>query len=53
MRIPQTVLPALKAAKVSVTGIGIPAVEPVINGLLELATLIDVRESVAHRECRA
>jgi len=48
MRIHQAALPVLKLAKASVTGIGIPAVEPLINGVLELATLVDVRESVAH-----
>lgn len=53
MHILQAALPVLNLAKASVTGIGIPAVEPVINGVLELATLIDVRESVAHRECRS
>lgn len=53
MRIHQAALPVLKLAKASVTGIGIPAVEPLISGVLELATLVDVGESVAHRECRS
>jgi hypothetical protein len=53
MRIHQAALPVLNLAKASVTGIGIPAVELIINGVLELATLVDVSESVAHRECRS
>ncbi|KAJ6587460.1 hypothetical protein DFH09DRAFT_229581, partial [Mycena vulgaris] len=45
MRIHQAALPVLNLAKASVTGIGIPGVEPVINGVLELATLIDTMHS--------
>ncbi|KAJ7924554.1 hypothetical protein B0H13DRAFT_1863785 [Mycena leptocephala] len=41
MRIHQAALPVLNLAKASVTGIGIPAVELIINGVLELATLVD------------
>ncbi|KAJ6620959.1 quinon protein alcohol dehydrogenase-like superfamily [Mycena sp. CBHHK59/15] len=39
-RILEAILPALSLAKASVTGIGIPGVEPVINGVLELARMI-------------
>ncbi|KAJ7310993.1 hypothetical protein DFH08DRAFT_943953 [Mycena albidolilacea] len=45
MRIHQAALPVLKLAKASVTGIGIPAVEPLISGVLELATLVDKMHS--------
>ncbi|KAJ6543123.1 hypothetical protein B0H19DRAFT_1381054 [Mycena capillaripes] len=34
------VLPALNLAKAAVTGIGVPGVEPVINGVLELGTMV-------------
>jgi hypothetical protein len=35
-----TVLPALSLAKAGVTGIGIPAVEPIVNGVLELGKMV-------------
>jgi hypothetical protein len=38
-----TILPALRLAKAGVTGIGIPGVEPAINGVLTLATMLSVR----------
>ncbi|KAJ6460309.1 hypothetical protein C8R45DRAFT_1029882 [Mycena sanguinolenta] len=43
MRIHQAALPVLKLAKASVTGIGI--LEPVISGILELATVVDTMHS--------
>ncbi|KAJ7862201.1 hypothetical protein B0H13DRAFT_1900209 [Mycena leptocephala] len=36
----RAILPALNLAKVGATGIGVPGVEPVINGVLELATML-------------
>jgi hypothetical protein len=38
-----SVIPALSLAKAGVTGIGIPAVEPVVNGVYELAQMLSVR----------
>ncbi|KAJ7155263.1 hypothetical protein C8R46DRAFT_1117335 [Mycena filopes] len=45
MEILDKVIPVLTLAKASVTGIGIPAVEPVLNGVLELATMISTMRS--------
>ncbi|KAJ6629690.1 hypothetical protein B0H10DRAFT_1939664 [Mycena sp. CBHHK59/15] len=44
-RILEAILPALSLAKASVTGIGIPGVEPVINGVLELVTMISTMKA--------
>ncbi|KAJ6629701.1 hypothetical protein B0H10DRAFT_1939673 [Mycena sp. CBHHK59/15] len=41
----EAILPALSLAKASVTGIGIPGVEPVINGVLELVTMISTMKA--------
>lgn len=38
-----SILAALQCAKVGVTGIGIPGVEPIINGVLELGLMVLVR----------
>ncbi|KAJ7892179.1 hypothetical protein B0H13DRAFT_1886916 [Mycena leptocephala] len=40
-----TILPALILAKAGATGIGIPGVESIINGLLELATTVSTMKS--------
>ncbi|KAJ7764420.1 hypothetical protein B0H16DRAFT_1526974, partial [Mycena metata] len=41
----ENVIPVLSLAKASVTSIGVPAVEPVINGVLELATMVSTMRS--------
>ncbi|KAF8196299.1 hypothetical protein K438DRAFT_757477, partial [Mycena galopus ATCC 62051] len=45
MHINQAALPVLRLARASTTGIGVPAVELIINGVLELATLVDTMHS--------
>ncbi|KAJ7358352.1 hypothetical protein DFH08DRAFT_848300 [Mycena albidolilacea] len=40
-----TVLPALSLAKAGVTGIGVPAVEPIVNGVLELGKMLLTMQS--------
>ncbi|KAJ7512152.1 hypothetical protein B0H11DRAFT_1898657 [Mycena galericulata] len=40
-----TILPALNLAKAGVTGIGVPGVEPIINGVLELATMVSTMKA--------
>jgi hypothetical protein len=40
------VLPALTLARAAVTGINIPGVEGTLNGLLELATMLSVADSM-------
>ncbi|KAJ7842054.1 hypothetical protein B0H13DRAFT_1909981 [Mycena leptocephala] len=45
MQVLENVLPALNLAKAVATGIGIPGVEPVINGVLELATMVSTMGS--------
>ncbi|KAJ7821853.1 hypothetical protein B0H13DRAFT_1920490 [Mycena leptocephala] len=35
-----TILPALNLAKAGVTGLGVPGVEPIINGVLELGKMV-------------
>jgi hypothetical protein len=37
-----TVLPVLSLVKAGVTGIGVPAVEPIVNGVLELGKMLVV-----------
>ncbi|KAJ7480818.1 hypothetical protein FB451DRAFT_1394878 [Mycena latifolia] len=39
------ILPALRVAKAGATGIGLPGVEPAINGVLELATMLSTMKS--------
>ncbi|KAF7342411.1 WD-REPEATS-REGION domain-containing protein [Mycena venus] len=39
-----SILPALVVAKVGVTGLGVPGVEPVINAVLELLTMISTMQ---------
>ncbi|KAJ7797281.1 hypothetical protein B0H13DRAFT_2392237 [Mycena leptocephala] len=39
------ILPALTFARAGVTGIGIPGVEPAINGILELATMLSTTKA--------
>jgi hypothetical protein len=43
-----TVLPALNLAKAGVTGIGVPGVEPIINGVLQLGTMVLVCRETSH-----
>jgi hypothetical protein len=45
MQVLENVLPVLNLAKAGATGIGIPGVEPVINGVLQLATMVSVCDS--------
>ncbi|KAJ6566194.1 WD40-repeat-containing domain protein [Mycena capillaripes] len=45
MRVLDNVVPALSLAKAGVTGIGIPGVEPAINGVLELAMMVSTMHS--------
>jgi hypothetical protein len=47
MPILENVLPALHLAKVGATGVGIPGVEGALNGVLELATMVSVRDSAS------
>jgi hypothetical protein len=47
MQVLESVLPALNLAKAGATGLGIPGVEPVINGVLELATMVSVCDSTS------
>jgi hypothetical protein len=47
MQVLESVIPALNLARVVATGIGIPGVESVINGVLELATMISVCDSAS------
>lgn len=49
-----TVLPVLNLAKAGVTGIGVPGLEPVVNGVYELANMVAVSHLASrnnpHRE---
>jgi hypothetical protein len=43
------VLVTLNLAKSAVTGIGIPGVEGAINGVVELASMVSVRDNTGKR----